>query len=252
MQHGAAPCPACGAPYWVASQSCAKCGWRTAPYPGGASGFSLSPQQRPWPKNAAGGPIPRATPADQPPAYWTAENLRIPFGDPAVLTDYDQVFYPPIAPGANTGGDVITRGIWTSPVFNLDPGLEASASNTPVGVPIYRPSPTLTVQSRILDDGAKGNEISVYAVEFASTRQTSSGSSNVGAQVFPISPPRDISTAWWDQSRFLAPGTVTETGISELEFGPPGGPIRFWQLHLVFDRRSGAANPILTINAAMY
>lgn len=161
-------------------------------------------------------------PATQIPGFWSRAKTAMPWFVPV-----DTVYGPIV--GVNF------RTVAGSPVFDLAAGLGTAGSLAPSSsTPITSGNAAIcTFQVFGLDDASTLSNIAINALEGGQLYDPT-------ADTLPyLGTPQDLSPALWD-------GPVNNVlGGTTVSFRAPQG-IRYWQVTLVFDQRSGIA-PLNTV-----
>jgi hypothetical protein len=175
------------------------------------------------------------------PSHWTGMNNKLTWvGAGNVSAAYD-----------GTDGRF---AVWQSPVFDLRAHLEdaqQSADTDKLGtVPIYSAACSLYVMATITTpNGATFfDTLNITSVERAHPWNPFS--------LKPITSEVNVTTVYTSGARPYGPLTVPDSGVSGMGiYSPPmgaNGPVRFWQLQLIWRRYDQAPDPVIVVGSALY
>lgn len=188
-------------------------------------------------------------------AYWSGSPAPLRF----VLAPFganDPVNSPVYRPDNPVGFGLITsRALWKSPTLDLRPDLKGSSSYQPEARPIMRGSDygrgarlllTTTGLTALAPGGAPGAQrgFAVYSVEF--------GAVDNPRNMRALNARQNITSHFYDPilSGGVAPSPIGPPGLqnfpdtaSLLNFEPPGHPIRYWSVAVIFECHSAGAPP---------
>lgn len=175
------------------------------------------------------------------PSYWTGPSVTLKWTGAGN------------ANAADDGGDG-RHCQWNTPIFDLRAYLEdaqQSADTDKLGTyPIYNPSGSLFVIATITTpNGATFfDTLNITAVDLAHPWNPFS--------LKPITSEVNVTTAFTTATLPYGLATVPDLGVSGVSiFTPPmggNGPVRFWQLRMVWRRFDQAPDPTVIVSAAFY
>ena len=193
-------------------------------------------------------------PAQEIRAFWSRSQTPLNFQTPpfAPANPINGVVYQAAPPGGL--GTLFARSIWHSPTFDLRPDLKAASSYQNEARPIARSSDygrgaRLFLRTTGLNNIGPG--FKVYSVEF--------GSPDNPRDMRAMNSRQDITSHFFDcqfQTNIptvpQAPGLQSFFGAASiLSWKPAGGPIRYWNVAVVFEVTAGNPPVGLVCNGEM-
>lgn len=252
-------CNNCGAPAY-GNAICWQCGVGLT-----GGGGSINPNHVPY-QTVPGKPnltgwaenpmrtVPRTQGVQQTFGYWTGSAWStLVFQDPATISMSAEPSHyavngqwPALVFGETTAPACYRRAVWFSPVFDMRPELAGSASESPIGVPIWRAGAygqgvRMMLEGQVSGDGT-GLDMNMAYVTFQATR--------VPTDIAPVHYPQHVGYHG-DRNDLAGSGL----NFFAANFQAPANPVRYWQVAVIFDIAEDPGDtpsPIVKLRASAY